>query len=232
MLRANQMKDAANATARETLYAGTIANAVDGMEIPLSALKQSVLASEKRIADLVGRTKNPMLRRPLYAVSANIASGAQLPASPTGNGGEFVGHIAAVVDAIDNRPLTEKTKQEVLRRIDNAGGFYKLAAYHYCIEDTRIFHTRDNVKVEGCAWNFAAQSAQYDLANGVSPLPEQLETFWIADVLANLAQENWFGNEAQGYAALSARCEQMLLQGVVPQVVLPDSTANENPIKN
>ena len=231
MLRANQMKDATNAAAREALYAGAIANAVDGMEIPLSALKQSVLASEKRIADIVGRTKNPILRRALYAVSANIASGDQLPYQPTGAVGEFVGNFAAVIDAADNRPLTEKTKQEVLRRIDNVGDFYKLPAYHYCIEDTRIFHTRENVKVEGCAWDYAAQSAAYDAA-GNSPLPEHLEIFWIADVLAHLAQENWFVNDAQVFSQIAARCEQMLLQGVIPQAVLPDSTVNENPILN
>ncbi|HXG86408.1 MAG TPA: hypothetical protein VNI84_20485, partial [Pyrinomonadaceae bacterium] len=128
---------------------------------------------------------------------------------------------------------TEKTKQEVFRRIDNAGGFYKLDHYHYCIEGTRVWHTRPNIKVEGCAWNYTTQATAYDNTNiGASPLPQQLESFWIADVLANLPQEGWFVQEAGVYSQIAARGEQMILTGVIPQTILPDATANENPIKN
>ncbi len=233
LLRANQLKDAASASARNTIYEGNLGDLADGMEVPLAALKQSVLASEKRISDLVGRSKNPVLRGSLYAVSANISSGAILPNAPTGGDGEWVGNFSGFIDSATSRPLTEKTKQEIFRFNENAGNFYKLPAFHFCLEGSRLFHTRSNAKAEGCAWNYTAQSTAYDNTNiGTSPLHGSLEQMWIADVLANLAQEDWFAGEAQMYSQMAARGEQMILAGIVPQTVLPDSTANENPIKN
>lgn len=228
-LRANQLKDAVDATALDTNFSGGLSANMDGMEVPYTALKLAVLGSEKRIVGLIGRCSLPILRRPLQGVTANIVSGAIVPQLSATNA-EFFGTFSGVYDMGNNTPLTEKTKTEVLRRIRNTGGFYKLDQYIYAWDGLRLFHTRPSVYLEGVAWSLTAQTTAFDTF-GNSPLPAELESFWVADVLANLPQENWFISESQVYLNLAQKGEQQLLQGVVPAITLPNNTAHADPIK-
>jgi hypothetical protein len=230
MLRANQLKGASGAAEFESNFAGAIADNVDGLEVPLSALKMTILAQEKRIVGLVGRCSIHSLRLPLHGVSVAVANGGICPNATTG-GGQFFGTFSGVFDSANPaNALTEKTKQEVMRRRRNAGSFYKTESFIYAFDGMRIYHTRPNVFLEGVAWNYETQSTAYN-SNGNSPLHPELESFWIADVLANLAQENWFVGESQTYLNLVTRAEQQLLQGVIPANILPTNTAHADPIK-
>lgn len=220
-LKSGQIGDRASSAAFNTLFDGAVADLVTGLEIPRAALKMAILASEARIAALVGRQKNPVLRTALYGKTGELISGALLPNFDTKNV-RFVGNFGNVLDALDDRPLTEKRKQIVTRRNENAGDFFRLESYYFCLEDTRIYHTRQSVYLEGCVWNRIAQSAAYDDANGVSPLHEELETFFIADVLANLPQEDWFMSEAETYRRIAKDCEAELKQGIAPTATLPE----------
>lgn len=300
------------------------------MEVPLTGLKYAILASEKRIAALCGRSKNPILRRPLYGRTANIAHLGQIPTTDN-NSKQWVGNFSSVLDATTNEPLTEKPKQTVLRDVRMySSGTLKIRPMHFCEEDTRILHTRANIYLEGCVWDYATQLTAYDLAAsplatltftdadinttndtiaeashpyytglamtltkvgatlpvgtgftdgatvyaiwnssglikvatslanallgvpidftnagsgthtltpqalsaGASPLDQSLETMLIADVLANIPSENWFSSEGAYYGRIVEKCEADIKNGLLPQAVLPDSTANAEPVKN
>ena len=333
LLRSNQIGDASTAAAFEAKFTAALTTAVEGMEVPLTGLKYAILASEKRIAALCGRSKNPVLRRALYGRSANIAHLGLIPTTDN-NSKQWVGNFGNVLDATTNEPTTEKPKQTILRhvRMYAAGaGTIKLRPMHFAFVDGRILHTRANVYVEGCVWDYAAQVTQYDLAaaplatltfnaadvsvanntiteaahpyftglamlltkvgatlpagtgftdgaivyaiwdsastikvatslanaligtaidfttdggtnghtltpqavsTGASPLAQELETMFIADVLANLPQENWFIQEAGFYSQIVEKCEADIKQGIIPSAVLPDTTANSQPVIN
>lgn len=230
-LKSGQIGDRASASAFNTMFDGAINDLITGLEIPRAALKMAILASEARIAALVAKQKNPVLRTALYGKTGEILSGALLPNFDTNNV-RFFGNFGNVLDFDNDHPLSEQPKQVVMRRIENANEFFILGAYYFCLEDSRIFHTRAAVYLEGCVWNRAAQLTAYDNANGTSPLHEELETFFIADVLANLPQEDWFVSEAETYRRIADKCETDLMRGVIPNVVLPSSTARAEPIKD
>lgn len=333
-LRSNQLGDAVDAAALEALYTGDLLAALDGMEIPYSALKQQILASEKRIAALAARLKNPALKRGLYGRSANIADKGLMPQTDQ-NGYQWIGSFDSIIDAATGDELTEKPKQEVrrIKRLKTAS-IVVTNPLHYAIAGNKLFHTVTNAYVEGCVWDYATQSTAYDLApsgptsftfttsdvnttnntitktahgcvtgqrvifpdstspgtspanqlysstlpyrfaiyvdantlkfattlanaligsaiditstgsgtmhvtvapdggGGYSPLAQELEVMFAADVLANLSTEDFFVAEAGRYADIVEKCEEDLKQGLIPQATLPDTTANQEPVKN
>jgi hypothetical protein len=231
LLRAGQIADAATAAAFETAFNAALATAVGGMEVPLTGLTYAILASEKRIAALCGRSKNPILRAPLYGKTASIAHLGLIPTTSSASK-QFVGNFGNVLDASTNEPLTEKPKTSVLRDVRMyTAGTLKIRPMHFCFEDTRVLHTRANVYLEGCVWDYATQLTAYGAA-GSSPLDQSLETMLIADVLANMVQENWLSQEGAYYGRIVEKCEADIKNGLLPQAVLPDATANSNPVPN
>ena len=174
-IRANQITGG-DAAAREASYvAASIATEMDGTELPYSALKQDILAAEKELASLIGNSNNPLFKITLVAESDSLESGDEVPEFDDA-GVSFVGNFDGIFDEDDDRPLTEQPKQEVLRRIDNAGSFFKLPYYGYFMEGTRIYFKTpsDAVYFRGCAWSLAAAEALFD-AESESPLPQELE---------------------------------------------------------
>jgi hypothetical protein len=225
-LRAGQFIDAGDAPAIESEYTGTpLEDLLEGMEIPYTALKEMILGAEKRIVELISRSPNKNYRRQFYGRTADVVPFVDLGAL------EFIGDFGNPLDSINNKPLTEKTKQEVARLTRPTRNVFRLEKFHFCIEDSRIYHTRAGVYFEGCSWSYQAQATAFDAA-GNSRLPQALETFLIAEVLTNAAQEEWFAAEAEYYSRFAEKCENQLLSGIVPSARFSDSTVTENPVKN
>lgn len=230
-LKSNQTADAGDAAALETAYQGGLAS-LDGTDIPLSALKQAVLASEQRIAGFVSKLEDPAMRRQLYGISQALAHGALLPKQDA-VGHEFLSY-GAVVDASDGiTPLTEDSVQTI-RRLRGLTGFLKMSHKYYCFWDGRIEHTlTGNVFVEGCKWDYATQAGIYGTtAAGQSPLPQECKILWIADVLRNAQQEGWLGEISGSYAQIVAAEEARISRGIVQQPKMPDNTASPDPVSN
>ncbi len=232
-LRSGQLKDAIDAATLNTNYEGDLIANMEGVEIPYSALKRDILASEKRIAEIIAQGSNPVYRLALFGRTVDLPDNAQIPTFDQ-SGNEFIGSLGNIIDSYDDSPLTEQPKQLVMIRRRNAGEFFRLSCYHYCIENGRVFHTRDSVFLEGCVWSEDAQSSAYDAsdATSLSPLPQHLENFLIADVLANLPQENWFTNESGIYRQIATASEFALRQNMTPTASLPSTTSNTEPVKN
>lgn len=230
-LRTGQLGDAESAAAFEAVYASALSSAVSGMEIPLSELKRLVLASEKKLASICARQKNPILKAGLAAHTANLASGASLPIVDS-NAKEFIGGFDGFFDATDLTPLTEKPKEVIARNLRRImSNELSMQVYQFCLEGRVLIHTRTNVYANGYSWDYTTQATAYG-ASGNSPLAQECEIWWIADALANAAQEGWFSQEAGLYAGIAGGCEQDVRQGAIPQAVLPDSTASAEPVKN
>lgn len=229
-LRAGQLADGADSAALEAAFTGPLAGNMDGVEVPFSALKMAILASEKRIAQVIGFSSLSIYRAALQSRTIPLASGDDLP-NLDQNEIEIVGELGGVFDATDNEPLTEITKQEIRRWRRNASVLFRTPVYHFHKEDTTIIHTRDAAYFKCCVWDEQTQSAAYD-ASGASPLPQGVETFWIADVLANLPQEDWFVSEAGIYQRISYNCEMEIKGGAMPSAKLPDAITFADPSKN
>lgn len=230
MLRANQIGDAADAAALETLFASSLATSVAGMEVPLTALKLTILAVEKRWVERVSKCGLPHYIQALTGRSADLATGSQIPTVDNA-AREFQGSLSSIRDSINGRPLTEMPLAMVLSRYPRPQRNMVIPVYWYHRLGRILHHTRaSGAYVEGCSWSYSTQAAAY--AVGDSPLPGPLEVGFVAEVLENLPQENWFVSEAGHYTNIRREVEESLATGVEPTATLPDSTLSADPIKD
>lgn len=229
-LRAGQLADAADAATLATQWNTALSVNQTGMEIPRPALKPMILASERRIAGLIAKTKQWQYRAPLRSRTADLLPYDYIPVTDV-SGKEILGIPGAVRDGENNKPLRERKQQVIRRFLEATYGFWKINPEAYCFVGTQIIHTVEAAYLEVCIWDETARSNAYD-ANGNSILPGEFETFLIADVLANMPQEEWFVNEAGIYSGIVGALEQQLDKGIPPRAFLPDTTANEDPVGN
>ena len=234
-IRAHQIVGG-NAATREAAYAAaSIEPSMTGTALPYSALKQDILAMEKELAALIGNSSNSLFKIALVGESDAISSGEELPEFDDA-GVSFVGSFDAIVDAHNGTPLTEKPKQEVLRRIENPGSFFRLPYYGYFFEGTQIFFkcSTSTVYIRGCSWDFAAAEALFD-AESESVLPQELEVLWACMVLENLPREGWFINEAEVYSNLVSSKKSDIIDGKARVMEMPQiatKTASADPMKD
>jgi hypothetical protein len=109
-LRTLQLDGSNQADLQVSYDAGTL----DGADLPSPALVDSVLASEGRIAHLIGMDKLNPFRMDLYGKSDDLASGDEVPGLDE-DGFEFLGVYSQVTDSDDDTPLTEQPIQVVRR---------------------------------------------------------------------------------------------------------------------
>ena len=234
LVRTGQLGDATDAAALETLYTGSLVNALEGVEIPLSELKRLVIATEKQVADICCRQKNPILKMAFAASSGEIGTGDAIPVPNDGSAdGEWIGTLDGVYDADTDQPLTEKPKQSIIRMNRRVtAGELRLVPFHFAMDGKRFYHTRpEGAYVAGYSWSQIARLAAY-AANGDSLLHFSTENWWIAKSCANAAAEGWFVGEAGAYAQIAKDCEAEVKEGAIPSPILPDATAGSEPVKN
>lgn len=227
-LRAGQLEDAEDADALETQFTGDIADILGGVEVPYTALKQSILAAEKRIAQVIGLSEFSEYRAALDSRSLDLTTGSILPTLDQ-NEVEFIGKFDGFFDSATDEPLTECTKQEYRRWKRNAGGAFRLPAYRFHKEGTKFFITTDSAYWKGCAYDYDAQDAIFE-ARGNSILPQGCETYLIAETLANLEQEDWFTNESSKYEGIAMACRAEILAGIEPTQKLAPANTFSDPV--
>jgi len=239
-LRANQLEGGDAALRREVYNTNsdpltTLTLHMDGVEVPYEALKQDILAQEAELVAMIATSTNHLFKTQLLQASSFISSGDALPAV-SALGTTFIGNLEGVYEKDTHYPLTEKTKQEVLRRVINPDTVFKLPVRHFCIDGGRVFHTVGASKayVKAVAWDFPTQSSAFD-SEGVSKIPRELASLWEYKILGSLAQENWFVNEAGYYRNMAAAMSTELIAGRAQALALPtipQTTANADPVKN
>lgn len=192
---------------------------LDGAEIPKTAFKDMILATEKELAQDIGNNPQHPARTLLYAQSATLNDLDSTPAVDE-DGYEFVGVFDSCSDASDNRPCTYQPTQVIADIVDNANSFFGATNfYYYNITGNYIRTTRSSVVLQGCSWDYTTQSTAYD-ADGNSPLPEALETVLADGVAMRAAQVGWVdGDKASYFANLYQQGRQMFMAGT-PNVPL------------
>lgn len=232
-LRANQLEGGTAAIRREVYNTNndpltTLTLHMDGVEVPYEALKQDILAQEAEMVAMIAASANHLFKQPLLANSSNLNPGDVLPVVSS-TGVSFIGNYEGVYTVSGNYPVTEKTKQEIMRRVINPDTIFKMSVRHYCMDGGRIFHTCGNAGayVKAVAWSAAAQSSAFD-GEGVSRIPRELAPLWEYKVLGSLAEENWFVNEAGYYRNMAVAMSADLIAGRS----MPSPAASADPIKN
>lgn len=197
-LRLAQLRGTSQSTL-EASYTGSFGTALDGAEIPLSAIKDLILTTERELVQLVGNNAQHPARSQLYGRSVNLADLASTP-TVSNSGAEFFGVFDSCADASNNRPCTWQPTQTIADIVDGAPTFFGTDYYYYNINGNFIRTTRTAVFLQGVAWNYEAQAALYD-SDDDSPLPAGLAPVWIDGVSARAAQVSWIDNGVLSYYA-------------------------------
>jgi hypothetical protein len=113
-----------------------------------------------------------------------------------------IGVLGNIRDADDNTPCTEKPLDVILRRVRNANAHYVTPVYHYKIDGSRIFHTRENVTADACIYSRTAQATAFD-AGGNMLLPDVLELPIVSLAIAIMVKNTSYA--ANDQAALYAK---------------------------
>lgn len=210
LLRANQITDALSAAALDALYAGPLSALAGGVEVPLTSLREDILKTEAQIAAMIGNSSNIQLRAAL-AGEASVSSGDDIP-TLDGNSRTFMGKFDGLFDEASDLPLQLMEKDVVLRRIRNSNSFLTLPGRCWCVEGTKVFFSNDDdAYFRGVAWKRSTAETAYDNAEvGTSVMPHQVANLWQNLVLAHIAQENYFVNEAANYSNLAAQDAQAI----------------------
>jgi hypothetical protein len=202
--------------------------ALDGAEVPATALVDSVVAIEGQLADLIGGDKQNPYRSNLYGRSDDLASGEIIPTEDE-DGIAFVGLFSQINSSDDDLPLTEQPI-EVIRRF--LRGSYTTEIYNYSLQAGRFYHTRDRAYFEGCSWSRTQAYQRFGSGTLLSPIPIAYEPVWIAGTLAFLAQEGWFSSDGGYYAQLAAQGIAMIKNRETEMPVLPTAMATAAPAAN
>ena len=227
-LRANQLGDTTSAVDFNTNYRdGDLQTIMQGLEVPFSALREDILATEAEVAVMIANSSVTPLRRKIFG-DAVIVSGDDVPSADDGNLGPFIGKPEGVFNKATDNPLQLMDKQTVLRRIRNSGKFFRITHDIYCIEGTKIFFAcaaknavcncgctpaspcqSGEALYRGCAWSRSRAETAFT-AKGESILPIEVGLLWRNMVLANISQENWFTGEAQNFGAFAQQSARTL----------------------
>lgn len=135
--------------------------------------KDALLYAEERLVGAIADTGNHPLRRVLQSQTASIANGALIP-STNASSVPVVGIRGSVVDAADGTVCDLCSLAEIRGWVRDANDWLITPIYAYHIDDERIFHTRDNVKIDVCTYNATTQRTAID-SNSNMLLPDPLE---------------------------------------------------------
>lgn len=211
----------------ETAYT-TGFTALDGKQVPASALKDACVAVEAEIHEIIANDENHPYRAAIKIISAALASGAEVPVED-GSQVEFIGVYSGVIDASDGLPLTEGAMQEIWRYLRKSVGRYETDIRKFKITKERIYHTRPTVNIVGCGFSPTVALARFSSSNK-SPLPASLESLWVSRTLEYMAQEGWFVNEAGFYGNFAQSCIARLKRRDLNFPTLPGTANSPNPI--
>lgn len=203
----------------ETAYT---AFTLDGAEVPESDLKNTILATEKAIAEVIAQNPAHPYRSYLYARTVDLADLDEIP-TVSNTDKQIIGVWDAVADGSNNKPLTLQPTQTI-EDLNNSF-FDDTDIYAYNINGNFLRITRSTAFLQGCSWDQDTQSTEYD-NDGDSPLPPTLTNLWIAGALSNLQQVGWSGADALSYYRnLYMTGLQTLQNGAMQQVPLASVNA-------
>lgn len=196
-VRINALTDATLPAALESVYTGAM-NATTVQEssiFPFSAIRDAILQSEQKLAQTIAETKDHAWRQKLISQTEPLANNATLP-SVDENGLSIIGLYGDVFDSTDNTVLSRQPA-EVIRRRLRTPAIWKIPVYLYDMVGDSITHTRTNVRVEVCVWDYLNQQSAIE-ANDDMLLPDVLEEAVICGAITMLVRDDeWLAQGSQ-----------------------------------
>jgi hypothetical protein len=199
-VRINALTGATQPAALEAAYAVTPLTAGDVQEssiFPFSAIQDAVLLSEQKLAQTIAENQDHAWRAKLISQTDELANNATLPAFDE-NGLSVIGLYGDVFDSTNERVLSEQPVEVIQRRLATPA-LWKIPVYHFAMTGDSIVHTRTNVRIEVCVWDYLNQQAAIE-ANDDMLLPDVLEEAVICGATAMLCRDDEWLTQAAVYA--------------------------------
>jgi hypothetical protein len=197
-VRINALTGATQPAELETAYTITPLTAGDVQEssiFPFSAIQDAVLLAEQKLAQTIAETKDHAWRAVLISQTDELANNATLPAQDE-NGLSIIGVYGDVFDSTNERVLSEQPVEVIQRRL-NTPALWKIPVYHFAMTGDSIVHTRTNVRIEVCVWDYLNQEAAIQ-ANDDMLLPDVLEEAIICGAITMLVRDDeWLAQGSQ-----------------------------------
>lgn len=172
---------------------------IGSVEFPFTSFQRGTVSAVGRIVRTFAMVKNHPFRRYAAGVTGNIAHEGGIP-SVTALSKPIIGMYGNVRDATTDEILTEQPKQ-IIRSIlrSKADSTLKRDYFYYALQDGIIEHTRENVKLQVCAFSFADEIAKF-ASNGSPPIPDACFDIAFMGLLAFLFTDT-------GYIQQAGMCE-------------------------
>jgi len=196
---------------------------------PFDAIRDALVHAEQKLALAIANTPNHPFRSFLRSQTANLVHGAPLPSTDSA-GKSIIGLWDSVRDASNQKVCTEKTLEEITRKVDNAGTFYKRQYYFFKLEGSRIYHTRTNVTIDCCFYDRAARKTAV-INNDPILLSEALEPAYISGAIDELVRDDEFTEQAAYYKQHSRDSLYVIRAGGVNVPPLSEPTGSAKPVE-
>lgn len=163
--------------------------------------RDAILNAEQKLAEAIALSGDRSLRAYILSETAALGTGDELPSVGT-NSKQIIGNFGAVLDGEDGTVLTRQPIALVRNRLLTTGVFL-VPAYYYALASGRIIHTREEVVIECCIYDHAAQVLAFD-SNEAILLPDTLAEACINGALAMLVRDDEFVQQAALFAGYFA----------------------------
>lgn len=226
-LRTQQLSGV-NQAALELAYQ-TGYTSLDGADVPVSGLVDAVIAVEAELHEVIANDKAHPYRNFIYGRSEDLVTATEIPIE-SDEGVKFIGVFSGVNDSADHMPLTEGTIQEIIRFLR---GSYTTEIRKFKMFGGRLHHTRDEAYFEGCVFSRNAALNRFGTSStSPSPLPDSLESIWVARGIEFLAMEGWLVQEGQYYGNFAQSGIARLKARDLEIPTLPTNDASANAVTN
>lgn len=201
-VRVNALTDATTPAGLEVAYTATMnaANVQESAIFPYTAICDAILQAEQKLAQTIAETKDHAWRAKLISQTEELATNATLPAFDE-NGISIIGLYGDVFDATTGTEGTVLSEQplETIRRRLRTPSLWKIPVFHYAMTGDSIVHTRTNVRIEVCVWDFLNQQAAIQ-ADDDMLLPDVLEEALICGAITMLVRDDEWLSQGSQYA--------------------------------
>lgn len=199
-VRINALTNGTLPTALEAAYVISPLTAADVAEssiFPFTAIKDSVLLAEQKLSQTIADVRDHPWRAYLVSQTEPLANRANQPAQDE-NGISIIGVYGDIFDSADNRQLFAQPAEVIERRLATPA-LWKIPVYHYALTGDSIIHTRPNVRIQVCVWDYLDRQAAID-ANDDMLLPDVLAQAIVCGAIAILCRDDEWLNQAKVYA--------------------------------
>lgn len=218
VLRANQLAaddTSALAASYVTSAIGDTQMADRAIEFPAMAINDAILNAGDRLVGAIGMDPYSPYRRFFAGVTANLATGSELPLLDSGNK-TVVGVIGDVRDATSFKKLVSRNYQAVIG-VSNLA-LLKQSVHWYYTDNVRIWHTRDNVICDVVVWDKADQLTLLTTnPRGNCPFPQELHEALVCGALSYIFRSTFNIEQVmiwrRYFEAVIARLEQGKMVG-------------------